>query len=723
MLRMLALLAFPLLVCAQTCGLSQSNQDSCSATIKSYRTAAGKTGAAVTAPGGCPISSMFDTSGACCITVKDCPGYASSGSCSEGKPDKATGYFVTFLAFAIALGGAYYAFGEQAILRMKEDIEYLSKALPADAKAVITEQVDAIKEAATGTVQNIKDETAAAVAEVKETGKAMAKGAVLSLAAAPPALVDKDGGEEEGDDGDSAPAPKRQPSAADMVATATGCADNIKKKMGTDATDLKAGLENMDETLKAKFINSGKNTAAWGLVKLGRFVIAEITILVSLLTPSSCLENLRTTCEEGLWCCGPITMYYFKKWVAYLGIVVNLCIPIYYVTQMHKAKGEQKYFPGSMSNELFKIVTGEPMYRVLPNADSSPDTKNGRVHFGTKYMLGICGYSIGIGVLLQIMTAGVQFYSSACQSDMSGAKEAMTAALVAIVAKGPELVMYYILFLAYIAEAWHIHFTLWKPFPCGPCGCKPFVNRAFDEKDDERTDCFKGRFDTRETPPEFTLTFCNSCCNTRWFEILLYRFYAWFYFAIDDLDKAFHWKVLWGKPEGKHIRIPIKPKLDAFEDEYSRWRLTDLANTIRKGGEEGKEAEEKVRKERIPQADSMERGGDGGTRLVTRLPSFLEPGRDPFDLKNFATSPAAAAAVEGARAAAAAEQASELGTIAPPLPPLPALEFLNPMLRNAQGPGAVTHWKNGTQVSSKQLVPAEKPLNALALAPPSAADI
>jgi hypothetical protein len=128
------------------------------------------------------------------------------------------------------------------------------------------------------------------------------------------------------------------------------------------------------------------------------------------------------------------------------------------------------------------------------------------------------------------------------------------------------------------------------------------------------------------------------------------------------------------------------------------------------------------------------RGGGGGTRLVTRLPSFLEPGRDPFDLKDFATSPAATAAVEGARAAAAAEQASDLGTIAPPLPPLPALELLNPMLqgpdavvpaglRNAQGPGAVTHWKNGVQISSKQLVPAEKALNALALAPPSAAEI
>lgn len=84
-----------------------------------------------------------------------------------------------------------------------------------------------------------------------------------------------------------------------------------------------------------------------------------------------------------------------------------------------------------MSNELFKIVTGQPMvrlayckptqawpkahlfcfslllfcvqYRVLPNADIEGNAQ-GRVHFGTKYLLGICGYSLGIGVLLQVMT-------------------------------------------------------------------------------------------------------------------------------------------------------------------------------------------------------------------------------------------------------------------------------------------------------------------------------
>ena len=114
------------------------------------------------------------------------------------------------------------------------------------------------------------------------------------------------------------------------------------------------------------------------------------------------------------------------------------------------------------------------------------------------------------------------------------------------------------LFCAYIAEGFFIHWTTW--FPCC-CGCKPFLNRGYD--DDDKTRFCKGILDTRETPPK-----SKSCCNTCWFETLLYTFYAWFYFAIDDLTKAFKWK------KCGIVQVPYWPKFDAFKKEYVRWRLT-----------------------------------------------------------------------------------------------------------------------------------------------------
>lgn len=87
------------------------------------------------------------------------------------------------------------------------------------------------------------------------------------------------------------------------------------------------------------------------------------------------------------------------------------------------------------------------------------------------------------------------------------------------------------------------------------------MSRAFDDADKDR--CCRGILDTRESPPKPT-----SCCNTRWFETMLYTFYAWFYFAIDDLHKAFKWKKL------GPLKYPYWPKFDAFKQEYVRWRLT-----------------------------------------------------------------------------------------------------------------------------------------------------
>jgi hypothetical protein len=287
-----------------SCTLESATQNKCHDTISNYRKKSGKSGA-----GGCPVASIFDVSGMCCLTVPGCPGFTTSADCGP-PPNKAGSYFLAIVAFAIALGGAYYAFGQQAIDRLKEDVAFLKGAFVADAKSVVSDQVDGAKAKVQENIQNAKDQT-----------KAAAKNAMSRIV--PLAAAEQVDGEEEPD--------------GTVVKTSGGavggCVDSVKSKIGTDASELKEGLEGMDDALKDKFLASGKNTAAWGLFKLGRFVIAEITILVSLLTPSSCVATLKSTCEEGLWCCGPLTMHYFKTFVAYLGIAVNLGIPIYYVTR------------------------------------------------------------------------------------------------------------------------------------------------------------------------------------------------------------------------------------------------------------------------------------------------------------------------------------------------------------------------------------------------------
>jgi hypothetical protein len=265
------------------------------------------------------------------------------------------------------------------------------------------------------------------------------------------------------------------------------------------------------------------------------------------------------------------------------------------VYQMRQKRGRQAYFPGSISNKLFFLVTKTKMMKVAPTCDPSPNGR-GRMNFGTKYALGLCGYALGLGVALELATDMKALLSSACSGNLGAAESAMMSAFLAIVAKFPELCMYYLLLCVYFAE---FCYFFWSA--C--CGC--VCGRGLDNSDDkleynrnsassvraaERGDakpdgehCCQGVCDTREDPPK------GRGCNQPWIETFFYRFYCWFFFAIDDVMGAFYMfepklvclffgptlsscmKKCPGCGWFPALKIPYWPNLDAFKKDYAQF--------------------------------------------------------------------------------------------------------------------------------------------------------
>lgn len=92
-----------------------------------------------------------------------------------------------------------------------------------------------------------------------------------------------------------------------------------------------------------------------------------------------------------------------------------------------------------MQNHLFYLVTKTKMMRVVPTCD--PYNGRGRISVGTKYLLGLCGYAIGLGVALELATDLKALIGSGCTGNLASAEKAMMSALLAVVAKFPELCM------------------------------------------------------------------------------------------------------------------------------------------------------------------------------------------------------------------------------------------------------------------------------------------
>ena len=234
--------------------------------------------------------------------------------------------------------------------------------------------------------------------------------------------------------------------------------------------------------------------------------------------------------------------------------------------------------------------------KVVPTCD--PQKGRGRISVGTKYMLGLCGYAIGLGVALELASDMKALIGSGCSGNMTAAINAMKAALLAIAAKFPELVMYYMLFLVYCAE---FAYNFWTAC-CGVCCGRGLDNSDKDKRPNinspsssaefpDGKHCCQGVCDTREDPPK------GRGCNQPWIETFFYKFYCWFFFAIEDIFGAFYlWEpkaccFFFGPTVSKVMRmcpclkwfpdiyIPYWPNLNAFKKDYEKfefqWKLDE----------------------------------------------------------------------------------------------------------------------------------------------------
>ena len=163
-----------------------------------------------------------------------------------------------------------------------------------------------------------------------------------------------------------------------------------------------------------------------------------------------------------------------------------------------------------------------------------------------------------------------------------------------------SLVRYYLLFLVYCTEAAYIFWS-----SC--CGCGLLFGRGKDNSDKRKgfninssssssakpdgVHCCQGVCDTREDPPK------GRGCNQRWIETFFYKFYCWFFFAIEDIFGAFYlWEpkaccFFFGPTVSKVMRmcpclkwfpdiyIPYWPNLNAFKKDYEKfefqWKLDE----------------------------------------------------------------------------------------------------------------------------------------------------
>ena len=245
---------------------------------------------------GCPISGLFDLNGMCCLScVAACASEPASFS-------PAVGYALSSIAFLIVIMGSVWAFGSQAIERLKEDAtsmgEYV-KGLPA-------EEMDKLKQKVVDAAATVQEQIDDDEKMIKEGAKDMAYVAM------------KDGVT----GGDV---------AGDTKKKGCGMIDNILKQVVGDADAINDAAHNLPQmgaeeldNIKEKLVGKLEDTRAWSLFNIGRFLVAEVAILVALLTPPPCLAGLKAACTDGTLCCFPVLLHDVKVFAGYLGVIVNL---------------------------------------------------------------------------------------------------------------------------------------------------------------------------------------------------------------------------------------------------------------------------------------------------------------------------------------------------------------------------------------------------------------
>ena len=509
---------------------------------------------------GCPITGIFDIDGMCCLSC-------AAGCNADAAPSAAMAYVLSFLAFLVVVLGSIWAFGRVAIEALVNDagmmqqyavhlVQNAPKELKGMQKAFHEEQLDDDKEMVADCT-NVKKQLKGAVQD----------GSFLT-----------------------------NPGAA-----ANGCLNSAIKKITGDASTIENQLLTLPETsaeafganlrkVGDKLVAKAETTKAWALFHISRFVLAEVLILGALVTPPPCLSGIEQACKDGALCCGPITLYHIKKVVGILGVVINLGIPICLTYSMRQQGGRQAYFPGALSNNLFQIVTNRKMCKVVNTAPyADVISRNGKIGFCYKFALGMCGYAIWLGVMLECLSDLKAFMSAACSNDLGAAASAMKAAFAAIVFKLPELVMYLMLFVVYTVEFAIIIARV----------CFSFLESFLEEDDGSDDDSVEA------SAPRSKSGCCSGKCATHEkadnsfgsdIESDIYHFYSWFFFAIDDLGRGWLFveprlficfgpkftslfQSVWA--DCPNIALPYSPNLDAFKKDYDRYKFQEWAKHAR----------------------------------------------------------------------------------------------------------------------------------------------
>lgn len=308
--------------------------------------------------------------------------------------------------------------------------------------------------------------------------------------------------------------------------------------------DAEAGLDvasgSVEDKAKAFLEKQLKSSRFYGLFNLVRFIIAEVAILVGLLGPF-----LLGCGEAGIWAT-------IQAFVGLIGCSLALGIPLWCVLQMSRdSTGMYKYFPGSQSNKLYELSTGIKPRAVLP--DKGEVSGKPRMNWITKYQLCACGASIGLGLIIQFISAILLIFGIG--GDSSTAGMAFFTFFVCLLSKLPECFMYGLLWYFFILDFWFFMLGL-NPF----CFC---FRRGYDEDDKKELFSCRGLlscFSTRSDPPTRK---CNGC--SRWFEKKFFSFYQWCYCFIDKPLSGFTWCKIWPLPP---IYIVTGFKWSAVAKEY-----------------------------------------------------------------------------------------------------------------------------------------------------------
>jgi hypothetical protein len=299
--------------------------------------------------------------------------------------------------------------------------------------------------------------------------------------------------------------------ASQAKAAVTG---HLSEPLIEESAEEAAG--SVEDKAKAYLESQLKSSKLYGIFDLGRFVVAEVAILVGLLGP------LVLGCGNADIWSG------VQMGVGVIGCAISLGIPLWCVLQMSRDKyGMYKFFPGSQSNKLYELCTGVKVRAVLP--DRGEVSGKMRMNWITKYQLCACGASMGLGLIIKFIAAILLLFNVGGKS--KSAPMAFATFGVCLISKLPECYMYVGLWFTFCADFYAFLFGL---VPCCPC-----CMRKYDEDDKKELFSCGGClscFSTRSDPPVGKFNWPAVYIEKKFFS-----FYQWFYVFIDKPLAGFTW--------------------------------------------------------------------------------------------------------------------------------------------------------------------------------------